>query len=160
MLCATAARSLWSCVLVTAAVGSGAPHPRLHVLRLAGADLSLQRLQPVGHVLRQVFAVSSAALAWYFTASFAFQFPVACLVQPADGDALGERLADSVELYQKVLLAATALWFLVRSILLIDNAEYSGNTRGNLIIVTKACLSSKRQAFLYKSNSNSWQFSI
>ena len=35
-------------------------------------------------------------------------------------------VADSVELYQKVLLAATALWFLVRSILLIDNAEYSG----------------------------------
>ena len=39
-------------------------------------------------------------------------------------------LADSVELYQKVLLAATALWCLVRSILLIDNAEYSGKHMG------------------------------
>ena len=39
-------------------------------------------------------------------------------------------VADSVELYQKVLLAATALWFLVRSILLIDNAEYSGKHMG------------------------------
>ena len=81
----------------------------------------------------QVFAVSSAALAWYFTASFAFQFPrpqaatwfslltvMLCLIA----------LADSVELYQKVLLAATALWFLVRSILLIDNAEYSGKHMG------------------------------
>ena len=81
----------------------------------------------------QVFAVSSAALAWYFTASFAFQFPrpqaatwfslltvMLCLIA----------LADSVELYQKVLLAATTLWFLVRSILLIDNAEYSGKHMG------------------------------
>lgn len=81
----------------------------------------------------QVFAVSSAALAWYFTASFAFQFPrpqaatwfslltvMLCLIA----------LADTVELYQKVLLAATALWFLVRSILLIDNAEYNGKHTG------------------------------
>ena len=77
----------------------------------------------------QVFAVSSAALAWYFTASFAFQFP---RPQAATWFSLLTvmlsviALADSVELYQKVLLAATALWFLVRSILLIDNAEYSG----------------------------------
>lgn len=81
----------------------------------------------------QVFAVSAAALAWYFTASFAFQFPhpqaatwfslltvMLCLIA----------LADTVALYQKVTLAATALWFLARSILLIDNAEYSGKHVG------------------------------
>lgn len=81
----------------------------------------------------QVFAVSAAALAWYFTASFAFQFPhpqaatwfslltvMLCLTA----------LADAVALYQKVTLAATALWFLTRGILLIDNAEYSGKHLG------------------------------
>ena len=31
---------------------SGAVDPRLYVLRLAAADLSFQRLQPIGHVLR------------------------------------------------------------------------------------------------------------
>lgn len=30
-------------------------------------------------------------------------------------------LADRTELYQQVLLASTALWFLGRSILLVDN---------------------------------------
>lgn len=77
----------------------------------------------------QLFAVISAALAWYYTASFAFQAPhlrraawfsllTVALCLPA--------LADPVELYQKALLAATALWFLTRSILLIGNSEYSG----------------------------------
>lgn len=81
----------------------------------------------------QVFAVSSAALAWYFTASFAFQFP---RPQAATWFSLLTvmlsmiALADTVELYQKLLLIATGLWFLVRSILLIDNAEYSGKHMG------------------------------
>lgn len=102
--------------------------------------------------------------AWYFTASFAFQFPpvpkrphwFSLLTVMLSVSAL----ADSVELYQKVLLAASALWFLVRSTCSSTTPSTAGNTRSNLIIVTKACLSSERQAFLYKSNSNSWQFSI
>ncbi len=81
----------------------------------------------------QLLAVISACMAWYHMASFAFQNPhprrttffclmtmVLCITA----------LADRAELYQQVLLASTALWFLGRSVLLIDNAQYGGKRVG------------------------------
>lgn len=77
----------------------------------------------------QLLAASSGCLAWYFTAGFAFQRPhprrtvfLSLLTITLSMTAL----ADRTELYQQVLLASTALWFVGRSILLIDNAQYSG----------------------------------
>ena len=71
----------------------------------------------------------AACMSWYYTAGFAFQHPhprrtvffylmtiTLCITA----------LADRTELYQQVLLASTALWFLGRSILLVDNTQYSG----------------------------------
>ena len=79
--------------------------------------------------LWQLLAVIAACMSWYYTAGFAFQHPhprrtvffylmtiTLCITA----------LADRTELYQQVLLASTALWFLGRSILLIDNTQYSG----------------------------------
>lgn len=77
----------------------------------------------------QLLAASSGCLAWYFIAGFAFQRPhsrrtvfFSLLTVILSMTAL----ADRTELYQQVLLASTALWFLGRSVLLIDNAQYSG----------------------------------
>lgn len=79
--------------------------------------------------LWQLLAVIAACMSWYYTAGFAFQHPhprrtvffylmtiTLCITA----------LADRTELYQQVLLASTALWFLGRSILLVDNTQYSG----------------------------------
>lgn len=81
----------------------------------------------------QVLAVVCATLAWYYTASFAFQSPrpqLATWLSLVTVFLCCIALADSTELYQKVILAATALWFLLRSILLIGNSEYSGRHSG------------------------------
>ena len=86
----------------------------------------------------QVFAVSSAALAWYFTASFAFQFPrpqaatwfslltvMLCLIA----------LAESVELYQKHPAHR-------------QRRVQQDTHRISPISSTRACLSSERQALV------------
>lgn len=77
----------------------------------------------------QVLAVACAALAWYYIASFAFQSPrpqLSIWFSLLTVSLCMTALADSTELYQKVILASTGLWFLLRSVLLIGNSEYSG----------------------------------
>ena len=69
-------------------------------------------------------------MSWYYTAGFAFQHPhprrtvffylmtiTLCITA----------LADRTELYQQVLLASTAPWFLGRSILLVDTPSTAAN---------------------------------
>lgn len=77
----------------------------------------------------QLLAVISACFGWYYTAGFAFRHPhprrttffslltaTLCIIC----------LADRTDLYQQILLVSNALWFLSRSMLLIDNTQYSG----------------------------------
>lgn len=81
----------------------------------------------------QLLAVICACLAWYYTAGFAFQHPHprrTAFFSLMTVTLCVTAIADRTELYQQVLLAATALWFLGRSVLFLDNAQYSGRRVG------------------------------
>lgn len=81
----------------------------------------------------QLLAVISACMAWYYTSGFAFQHPHprrTAFFSLLTVSLCVTAIADRTELYQQVLLAATALWFLGRSVLFLDNAQYSGKRTG------------------------------
>lgn len=81
----------------------------------------------------QLLAVISACMAWYYTAGFAFQHPHprrTAFFSLMTVTLCVTAIADHCELYQQALLAATALWFLGRSVLFLDNTQYSGRRAG------------------------------
>lgn len=77
----------------------------------------------------QILAVIAACFAWYYTAGFAFQRPRprrTVFFHLAASFLCITAIADQVALSQRILLAATALWFLTRAAVLIDNTRFTG----------------------------------
>lgn len=77
----------------------------------------------------QLLAVVSACLAWYYAAGFVFRrcrHRRAAFFQLLTVTLCVISLADETELFQRVLLASTALWFLTQSAALFTPSQYLG----------------------------------